>query len=136
MDGEYRRVRFSIPGEPAPKGSRILGVRQDGTPFSRPASNRERPWTAGAAESIQTSAGEVRYGTQPVAVFATFHCRRPQRPKYDHPVRGDVDKFARCLLDAIVAAGVCDDDRHVVELRVSKTYSDEPRVDGWISPAP
>ncbi len=131
--------RFAIPGEPAPKGSRIVGVRKDGTRYTREASKRAGPWLIAASKSLwaQAQAQKAGFGEQPVKVTAVFLCQRPAKPTHQHPSRGDVDKLARLLLDSLTQSGVVTDDRHVVWLDVQKRYTDsEPRTVGRIEAAP
>lgn len=124
-------LRFTIPGEPVTKGSRITGLRKDGTAYSRDANPKTKGWTVEASKVIWSAAKGLSFASRPVLVRATFYCRQPKKPTHPHPSRGDVDKMARALLDAITASGVLSDDRHVVQLDVGKCYG-EPRVVGEI----
>ena len=124
-------IQFTVPGIPAPKGSRIPGRRKDGTIYTRPASKNEKPW----AEAIAHVARGAGWLPAPYSVRIEFTFPRPKRPKYAWPSTIDVDKAARLAVDAIVTAGCIDDDRHVTELHVCKRFGDEPGARVWIETA-
>lgn len=114
-------VRLTVQGKPAPKGSRTIGRRGDGSIFTRPASNAEHRWTDAVARMAQWRRGQD-VGPLPEAPYSVelvFYCERPQRPSHSHPSRHDVDKLARAVLDGLVNGGLLSDDRHVTELRCS-----------------
>lgn len=65
---------------------------------------------------------------------------RPKRLKCETrepaPVKPDVDNVAKLVLDALVKAGVLADDRHVVDLYVSKAYAapgEQAHVQVWVT---
>ncbi len=130
------RLRFTIPGEPAPKGSRIAGKRNDGTVFTRPASKREKPWRTTAAQALWLASNKqrVKFGTEPIRVTVCFSFARPAKPKYLWPSKGgDIDKLTRALLDSLVDAGVIPDDRHVVRIDAVKCFVDgQPHTTGVV----
>lgn len=64
----------------------------------------------------------------PYLLEVHFYFSRPARSRYEHPVRLDIDKCARAVLDALTNVGVIEDDRHVISLVASKDYI-EPRDD-------
>jgi len=47
--------------------------------------------------------------------------------------RSDLD--ISLLMDCLQAAGVVENDRHIHEIRASKRFSKEPKVELWIGPA-
>lgn len=140
-------VRLHLPGEPVPKGSRTyLGKGR-----SKPASAREKPWMVAASQAAWTQA--QRHGlrqplTGPIEVRAVFFCQRPARPRYEYPTAGgDVDKFKRALLDALVQGHVIVDDRHVTDILAAKRFgapgtvveiyhADVTDTPGWMQGAP
>ncbi len=120
-------VALTVYGTPAPKGSRTLGLRGDGSAFSRPASNREHTWTEAVARHAQwLKAQPVDAPNPPYAVTLTFYLARPKRPVHGYPSRVDVDKLARAVLDGLVVGGLLEDDRHVTELVASKRWAETP----------
>lgn len=60
---------------------------------------------------------------QAVEVFLGLHLPRPQKPANPYP-KGDVDNYAKSVLDAITKNGTYwHDDSQVVHLHVWKTYT-------------
>jgi Holliday junction resolvase RusA-like endonuclease len=53
--------------------------------------------------------------------------RSAARRQYPN-VRPDLDNFIKLITDAVVGAGLLDDDSQIIELAAKKCYSDE---DGW-----
>lgn len=95
-------------------------------------------WREEAAALISYD-GEPMAG--PLAARIRMVCKRPQRPKDCIP-RGDVDNFAKAVMDALTAAGAWGDDVQVVDLRITKRYAEkgemphsivsiEEAKDGW-----
>jgi Holliday junction resolvase RusA-like endonuclease len=125
-------VRLTVYGVPAPKGSRTLARRADGSVFTRPAANGEHRWMHAVAEVARWRAAQD-VGPLPDAPYAVrldFAMPRPKRPAHDHPTRGDIDKLARAVLDGLVQGGLLSDDRHVVVLEASKTWAAAPGGEG------
>lgn len=130
-------IRFMVYGIPVPKGSRTLGVRRDGSTYSRPASAGEHGWVEAVARTAQwrraqalelPEAGELP--EPPYAVALAFSCRRPARPAHAHPSLHDLDKLCRAALDGLVRDGLLVDDRHVVDLRATKAWATAPGGEG------
>lgn len=119
-------VRLTVYGQVAPKGSRTLGTRGDGTAFTRPASNREHAWTEAVAKQAMWTRSHVAVPSPPYRVTLAFHLPRPARPAHPYPSRVDVDKLARAVLDGLVRGGLLEDDRHVTELVATKTWAATP----------
>ncbi len=115
-------VTLTVYGQAAPKGSRTLAKRRDGSTYTRPASNREHRWTETVAKQALWTVNQSRTIPEPpYRVELTFYGARPKRPAHEHPSRADLDKLVRAVLDGLVTGGVLTDDRHVVELVASKT---------------
>jgi len=130
-------ICLTISGVPAPKGSRTVGRRRDGSVFTRPASGGEYAWVEAVARTAQwrraqalalPAAGELP--AAPYAVTLAFYCQRPARPAHAHPSRHDLDKLCRAVLDGLVRGGLLVDDRHVVELAASKAWAAAPGGEG------
>jgi Holliday junction resolvase RusA-like endonuclease len=127
-------VRLFAAGAPAPKGSRTTGVRRDGTIYTRPASKGEHTWTEAVARVARRHRG--RAPAPPYRVELEFAMPKPARPAHPWPTLGDLDKLIRPTLDGLVRGGVLADDRHVLELRASKTWADgEPGVEVVVATA-
>lgn len=76
----------------------------------------------------------------PSSVTISAVLPRPKRLKCETrepaPVKPDVDNVAKLVLDALVKAGVLADDRHVVDLYVSKVYAapgEQAHVQVWVT---
>lgn len=115
-------MRFFVPGEARPKGSRTLGIRKDGRPYSRPAAVGEQEWTDQVAWYARRHA--ARSPSAPYRVELRFHLPAVARSKHGYPATNDLDKLVRGVLDGLTAATVLTDDRHVVELIAEKLYAD------------
>lgn len=112
---------FTVLGTPAPKGSRTVGRRKDGSVFTRPASKGEKAWV----EAVAAEARRHRPLEPPYATTVCFYLRRPQRPAHGWPTRGDIDKLVRSTLDGLARGGLIADDRHVVRLVADKRWAHE-----------
>ena len=77
-----------------------------------------------AAESFKSQCNGML--DPPYKITASFYFDPPKEKSW--PRTGDVDKFCRALLDAMVHGGVIEDDRHVIELSAVKRYG-EPRTE-------
>lgn len=78
-----------------------------------------------AKEELRRQAPEVPF-SPPYVVDLRFYFAPPKVPSW--PRTGDVDKFARAVLDALTQSGIIEDDRHVIELGAVKRYG-EPRTE-------
>ena len=119
-----RSVAFEISGCPAPKGSRTVGRRKNGSIYTRPANPKEKVWT----KTVAASCADLTPLEPPYDVEVKFRFTSPQKPSYKYPSRSDVDKLARCLLDGLVQGGLITDDRHIVRLVAQKEYGTEGAV--------
>lgn len=121
--GASQPVHLLVAGRIAPKGSRTLGVRRDGSRYSRPASPHEQDWTEAVA--VEARVARPRVGTllPPYLVWLGFRFAAPARPTHTWPSRLDVDKAARAVLDGLVRGGLLADDRHVVTLVAQKRWA-------------
>lgn len=139
---ETKPISFYVLGTPTPKGSmRGFVVRNKTTGKQRailaPDNKRSKPWMAivnYAATEAMRADGLAAFVDQPLEVLIDF---RMQRPKNHFTKKGlrpnappfpatkpDIDKLARCLLDAL--EGVCfDNDSRIVSLIVRKTYAND-----------
>lgn len=122
--GSVTSVRFNIPGEPAPKGSKNLG--RNGQLYEQSKSlpdfqRRARIALAGAAELVP-----------PYRLHVAFVCQRPKASKFNWPVRGDADKFVRALGDELQRAGVITDDKHIISIQADKIYGSEAKTRGYV----
>lgn len=109
-------------------GYRVV-IEQAPVPASRPRvskwgvyySDTYKKWKAAAARDFPT--GPIMVLKGPLAVTLEVVCKRPQKLTSSIPV-GDVDNYAKAALDAVNDAGLWDDDKQVVSLRVSKRYAE------------
>ena len=122
-----RTATFTVPGVPAPKGSRIVGRRKDGRTYTRPASKREHPWVEAVAEQASTHEPLV----PPYDVTLSFCMPRPAKPSHPYPTRGDLDKLVRAVLDGLTRGGLISDDSRVTTLYAQKLWVD-PGLEGVI----
>ena len=112
---------FEVFGEPAPKGSRTMGLRKNGTVYTRPAHPREKTWT----QAVALVCADLTPLDGPYEVQVKFRFTSPAKPKYKYPSRTDIDKLCRSTLDGIVNGGLITDDRHITRLVAQKEYGTE-----------
>ena len=128
-----------VPGAPAPQGSK----RHVGNGVMVESSKRLRPWRGTVTGAIVDAGWQhdpILAG--PVRVTLTFAMPRPKHhygtgrnagvlraaaPVW-HEGRGDADKLARAVLDALTDSGAIRDDGQVAWLTVSKVYAQQPGV--------
>lgn len=125
-------VVITIAGTPAPQGSKDFFR---GRPVE--SSKLVKPWRADVARAVLAHRAN-RHFPGALVVDAVFWLARPKAhygtgrnatalrgDAPDYPIargRGDTDKYARGLLDALQIAGVMDDDGQVVDLTARKRY--------------
>lgn len=113
-------VVFSVAGDPATKGSWRPVRSKGGRIRMLPQISREKPWAEAVAWAARAAMQGRPPSIGPVQVAAIFAVAPPKRTKLVAP-RGDVDKFARSVLDALT--GICYlDDSQVVELFAKKIW--------------
>lgn len=125
-----RHLEIEVIHEIDSKGSATVGRRRDGSAFVRSASAGLAAYQ-GAIEAAflrqrdrLQQMGRSRF-EPPYLVEVHFYFSRPARSKYEHPVRLDIDKCTRAVLDALTNAGVIEDDRHVISLVALKDYIEQ-----------
>lgn len=118
------QITFHAEGIPAPKGSKVrtrYGMRE--------SSRRVKPWervVTAAAIAAGDETGLFEALTPPYRVEMWFYIAKPRTSRATHPVApaiGDVDKLARACGDALTAAGLIEDDRHITQLYAEKTWA-------------
>ena len=119
-----RTVTLNVPGEPAPKGSRTVGRRKNGSVYTRPAHPREKAWTQTVAHYATT----MPPLDGPYEVEIKFRFTSPAKPSYEYPSRTDIDKLCRSTLDGLVQGNLITDDRHIIRLTAQKEYGDEGAI--------
>ena len=113
-------ISFTVPGKPAPQGSK----RHVGRGILIESSREVGPWReriALAAHNAMYCAGQPLLGCA-VDVRLDFVMPRPKSTPRDTPAavkRPDIDKLARAALDAITSVVIVDDSQ-VVGLRATK----------------
>jgi len=99
----------------------VSGVTKSGVRFNR----ESNPKSAEAYKAMTKSLKGLHDGDPlqpPYEVELTFSFEPPRKRSW--PRSGDIDKYARLVLDALTKAGVIEDDRHVLVLSSKKVYGD------------
>jgi Holliday junction resolvase RusA-like endonuclease len=142
-----RSLTFTVAGDPQTKGSAKAFVafahvleavdrfRKTGRKISpRAFITNDNPEAKHWQETVMDAALEARRGgplvagelmAGPVVVDLLFTLARPQKIRSSivaHTTRPDVDKLARCVLDALTGV-VYADDGQVVAIRLAKQYA-------------
>ena len=117
-------ITFHVEGTPAPQGSKVrtrFGMRE--------SSKRVKPWRE-LVHAAATQAGDdaclLGPLTPPYRVEMWFFIEKPRTSRAKHPVAptvGDLDKLTRAVGDALVSAGLLEDDRHIIKLTAEKTWA-------------
>jgi len=122
-------LRCFIPGEPKPKGSKRAFVVK-GKPVLVEANKDVKSWQLLIAEALNEYRDSSWPWKLPIEVSLLFRLARPKSVKRRWPhVKPDIDKLARTVLDALVNAGIIQDDAQVVILNLQKRYSSAPGVE-------
>lgn len=114
-------VEFYIAGIPKPQGS----MRHVGRGRIIHSSKKLIPWRDTVVQHIQARQPDPFDG--PVSVRIHVFLPMPKKPMHPLPISratGDVDKHARCTLDALQLSGIIRDDSQVVDLHVCKRYAE------------
>jgi Holliday junction resolvase RusA-like endonuclease len=81
-----------------------------------------KSWAAAVREAALDACTTTLEG-KPVEVTIFFWLPRPKSVKRTQPmVKPDIDKLARCTLDALIGVAF-DDDSRICDLRLSKYYA-------------
>lgn len=142
MSATALNVRFVVFGRPQQKGSKqVLPVKGPRRFIVRDANPNAKPW----AHTVSTVAREHWHGdlvAGPVVVSIAFYFQRPKghygTGRNLGTVRAgapphmttmpDVDKLARCALDALTGV-IIRDDAQIVTLHVGKRYGEPERAE-------
>lgn len=122
----------TVYGNPAPKGS----LRSIGKGRMIEDNENTEPWRALVANAAMRDLKGFTVDDA-VAVEMTFTLKRantitPARrpwPTKRSPGHGDIDKLARCVLDALQDVGILVDDAQIVEVTARKGYADSDAPD-------
>jgi|DEB0MinimDraft_6_1074348.scaffolds.fasta_scaffold01111_4 crossover junction endodeoxyribonuclease RusA len=114
-------ICFDVTGKPEPKGS-WKAVGRGKFTCAVPANSKYKTWERAVSLSASLQAPDVPIDA-PVEVSLTFRFARPKKPKFStHAVKPDLDKLARCTLDALTKARIFVDDSRVCQLDLKKRF--------------
>ncbi|MBS2008236.1 MAG: RusA family crossover junction endodeoxyribonuclease [Cyanobacteria bacterium SZAS TMP-1] len=125
-------IRIEVCGLPRPGGSKIPGLRKDGTLFVRPASKHTSTWMGQVEDAaVEQMTGELLCGA--IEMFYEFRFPRPKKHfrgksetlRADAPIwhtnKPDLTKIIRSTEDALTGI-VWKDDSKVCKRAESKRY--------------
>ena len=128
MNMASEMIEFRVYGMPAPQGSK----RHVGHGVMIESSKKVKPWREAvvwAVRGMLTPEEAPPHVAGPVSMDLTFTLPKPKSaPKTRRTLpdrKPDLDKLCRSTLDALVTAGVIEDDARVVWMRASKTFPNE-----------
>jgi len=115
-------ISFSIPIDPVPKARPRMSRR--GQVYT--------PKTTAQFERVLSAMSRAHRPAEPLlgplAVSVKLYMRRPRMPSKSYP-RGDVDNYAKAILDALQGeSGIFKDDNQIVSLKVSKQYAESGSI--------
>lgn len=120
-------MTIHVTGIPAPKGSnRAVMNKHTGRAMMIPGGNKkyeakQKTWARAVREAALDACATV-IEARPVEVDITFWMPKPKSVTRALPaVKPDIDKLARCTLDALIGVAF-DDDSRIVELTLRKSY--------------
>lgn len=116
------RATLSIAGIPAPKGSRTVGTRKNGSHYTRESSPGVKSWVEAVAYSARANRPKGQALAPPYEIELAFYMPQGKTAKWPWPSTCDTDKLCRGVLDGLVQGGLLVDDRHVVKLVASKEF--------------
>lgn len=128
------QVEIVVNGNPGPQGSKVAGVRKNGTGFVRESNPKaQRDWrqdvVAGVTDYRQLHNLATIEGPTRVAI----DLRVPRPPsvsirKFPYPTKKpDIDKLTRNTLDGLKQAGLIRDDSQIIDIIIRKRYAtDDP----------
>lgn len=119
-------VTLTVYGKIAGKGSRTVGLRKDGSRYTRPASKYEKPWVKAVSDAAMWRKVQGPEVEAPYAVWLEFYFAKGKKPRHGYPSQLDIDKACRATLDGLVDGGILSDDRHVTEVHATKRWAATP----------
>ena len=126
-------VTFTVPGKPAPQGSKSFKGFRNGRGVMVESSKEVGPWRERVALAAHNAMAGCELITAAVTVRLDLVLPRPKStPKtYTPPAakRPDVDKLARACLDAITGVVVADDSQ-IVDLHATKRLAEHGETPG------
>lgn len=119
-----------VPGIPVPQGSKVPGVRNNGSPFLRDDNPNLKDWRKTMHEAFAESWEYHDTISDATRVFCRFWLPRPKnRPKTIDVlplVKPDTDKLIRAVLDSLTTSGVLMDDKLAYDVHGIKRYAIDP----------
>ena len=132
-----RIVEFTVHGRPVPQGSSRAFVPKGWTrPVITSANKSLKPWRKEISETaaFEMNGREMFSKGVPVRATLTFYFRKPSGVKKAQQFKTtapDLDKLTRAFLDGLTGI-VFHDDGQVAEVRASKMFDDNERVEARI----
>ena len=123
---------FTVPLQPIPCPRPRITVRGRFAHAYYPAAYKD--WKAEAERLIEQAMDKEITATfydVPLQVLLVCVIVKPKTSKLSKP-RGDVDNYAKSIMDALTAAGAWGDDDQVIDLRVVKRWANKGE-DGYFT---
>lgn len=123
-------IVYSVTGTPVTQGSKAIS--RSGRMYE--TGKGWAAWRKAIKEATEEQVELTDTVLGGVRVSLTFRFPRPNKPKYDYPLK-DIDKLCRAVLDGMTSGGIIEDDKHVIYLTAYKEYHEHAGVIIRIDPA-
>lgn len=123
-------IKMIFPIEPVPKAR--ARVTRSGFAYT-PKKTKDYEQTIKNLATVHMHMNGHMLLQRPLTVSIIFTMKKPKKQTYSYPSRGDLDNYAKAVLDALNGT-VWKDDSQICSLVLIKTYGKEPSIDIRVEP--
>ena len=123
-------IHFHVIGTPGPQGSKSFkGMSKSGRAILAESSQKVKPWREAVVFAARETMQKQGRLPGPVEADMTFTLRKPKsapKRRVTYPAtKPDLSKLIRSTEDALVTAGIIEDDARIVSIVAHKRYPNE-----------